>query len=70
MPMPGQHGVLDFLLIRGRDKEALDLYQRAISNREAVNPDDLFLMQSLEQRGVVLEKMGHNQEPRRHSCEC
>ena len=52
----------NLLLIRGRDKEALDLYQRAISNREAVNPDDLFLVQPLEQRGVVLEKMGRNQE--------
>jgi hypothetical protein len=40
-----QFPIPDVLLqTRGSDKEAMDLYQRAIRSREAINPDDIALM--------------------------
>jgi tetratricopeptide (TPR) repeat protein len=52
----------NLLLLRGRNKDALEIYQRAIRYREAVSADDFFLTQPLEESGVVLAKMGRNQE--------
>ena len=48
----------NLLRMRGRDKEAVDLYQRAISYREAVNPNDYRLISPLEQLGVTFQQNG------------
>lgn len=48
--------------VRGQSKEAMELYQRAISIREATNRDDLALISPLEQLGMMYQNMGRNDE--------
>jgi len=48
--------------VRGRNKEAMELYQRAISTSEAVQHDSLVLVSPLEQLGMMYQNMGRNEE--------
>ena len=47
---------------RGQTKEAFELYQRAITTREAVRPDDLALISPLEQLGLLYQDESRYQE--------
>jgi len=51
--------------VRGRSMEAMELYQRAVSTREATNREDLALVSPLEQLGKIYQTMGRNEEAER-----
>jgi tetratricopeptide (TPR) repeat protein len=47
---------------RGRNQEAMELFQRAISTREVVQHDDPILLSPLEHLAVMYQNMGRNEE--------
>lgn len=49
-------------LMRGRDKDAIEQYQRAISARETVKHDDFSLIGPLGQLGMIYERIGRNED--------
>jgi tetratricopeptide repeat protein len=48
--------------VRGRTKEAMEMYQRAISIREPNNNGDLALISPLEELGMTYRSMGRNDD--------